>query len=119
LRDKTDIALLTALDLKRRFDAGEPLVLLDVREPDERAYCSLPTPETATDLHVPMQQVAAELSTIVQAAAGLPTVVYCHLGQRSMVVARWLIAQGLRPVLNLEGGIDAWSAHVDPGLPRY
>jgi rhodanese-related sulfurtransferase len=28
-------------------------------------------------------------------------------------------AQGFSRVWNLQGGIDAWSAEVDPNVPRY
>jgi rhodanese-related sulfurtransferase len=34
-------------------------------------------------------------------------------------VASWLVRQGLGPVANLEGGIDAWSVGVDPSVRRY
>ena len=47
-------------------------------------------------------------------------VVLCHAGVRSWQFGCWLLAQ--QPALtvwNLEGGIDAWSVQVDPGVPRY
>ncbi len=110
---------MTAPDLKRRLDEGESLVLLDVREDDERACCAIPSPASATDLHIPMGQVQDRLAAIVEASAAGPLVVYCHLGQRSAMVARWLAAQGIATVHNLDGGIDAWTDRVDPGLPRY
>lgn len=47
------------------------------------------------------------------------TVVYCHRGTRSQAAAEHLLALGFRRVYNLVGGIDAWSADVDPGIPRY
>jgi rhodanese-related sulfurtransferase len=117
--EQPSVAGLTALELKRWLDQGEQVVVLDVREPDERALCAIPTSVSATDLHLPMGQVTAEFSSIAETAAGRRLVVYCHLGQRSMVVARWLAARGVGPVFNLDGGIDAWSTDVDPSLPRY
>jgi rhodanese-related sulfurtransferase len=113
------VSALSALELKRRLDDAEPFAVLDVREPDERAHCAIPAPECATDLHIPMGEVSAEFDRIAEAAADRPLVVYCHLGQRSMVVARWLSKRGIDPLYNLEGGIDAWSNDVDPNLPRY
>ncbi len=110
---------LSPLDFKRRLDSGAPLAVLDVREDDERAICSVPVPPTATDLHVPMNQIPARLDDLRAAASAGPLVVYCHHGVRSLMVARWLAANGVPGVLNLDGGIDAWSLGVDPDLPRY
>ena len=113
------VVQISAVELKRRIDAGEALTLLDVREDDERAFCSLPPSPKTRDLHVPMGQVAGAFEALREAAEAGPMVVYCHLGSRSMVVARWLVARGLVGLHNLEGGIDAWSADVDPSVPRY
>ena len=33
--------------------------------------------------------------------------------------AQWLAAQGVKQVINLEGGIDRWSRQVDAGVSRY
>jgi rhodanese-related sulfurtransferase len=38
---------------------------------------------------------------------------------RSMQVARFLEQQGFEGVVNVQGGIDAWSTSVDPTVPRY
>ena len=114
-----DVAPMTAADLKRRLDGGEPLVVLDVREEDERSLCAIPVPPGAVDLHIPMGQVPSRFEEIARAVSTGPLVVYCHLGMRSMVVARWLAAQGLAGVHNLERGIDAWAVDVDTGLTRY
>lgn len=46
-------------------------------------------------------------------------VLVCHHGMRSMQAAGQLLTQGYRRVYNLEGGIDAWSIHIDPDTPRY
>jgi rhodanese-related sulfurtransferase len=46
-------------------------------------------------------------------------VVMCHHGMRSMNVTVWLRNQGFEQVQSLRGGIDAWSAEVDPAVPRY
>lgn len=114
-----DVATLTAIGLKRRLDSGERLAVLDVREDDERELCAIAVPGDAVDLHVPMGQVPARFDEIAAAASEGPLVVYCHLGMRSMVVARWLAARGVAGLHNLDGGIDAWSVDVDPSLPRY
>jgi len=59
------------------------------------------------------------LDEIENAAGEGAIVVYCHHGQRSMVVARWLVNRSVADIYNLDGGIDSWSEGVDPSLPRY
>ncbi len=110
---------MTVLELKERLDRGDRLAILDVREDNERAYCSLRPPETAVDLHIPLGEITARADEVATESAGLPLVVLCHHGQRSMVAATWLARRGLAEVHNLDGGIDAWSTQVDPGVPRY
>jgi len=46
-------------------------------------------------------------------------VVLCHHGQRSLNVTAWLRNQGFEQAQSMRGGIDAWSAQVDPAVPRY
>jgi len=43
----------------------------------------------------------------------------CHHGTRSAHVASFLVQRDFTRVLNLHGGIDAWSLTVDPSVPRY
>lgn len=113
------VGQLGPVDLKARLGAGEALALLDVREDDERAFAAIPLPPGTVDLHIPLGEVATRLDQIEDAARGRSLVVYCHHGQRSMVAAAWLARRGIADVHNLEGGIDAWSRRVDPGVRRY
>jgi rhodanese-related sulfurtransferase len=46
-------------------------------------------------------------------------VVLCHHGQRSLNVTAWLRNQGFENVQSLRGGIEAWSAEIDPAIARY
>src|SRR2546423_12149534 len=46
-------------------------------------------------------------------------VIYDHTGARSMDAAAYFQGHGFENVKSLRGGIDAWSAEVDPKLPRY
>jgi rhodanese-related sulfurtransferase len=48
-----------------------------------------------------------------------PVACICHHGARSAQVVAFLLRQGFDGVYNLAGGIDAWSIHVDPSVPRY
>ena len=90
---------------------SDEVQLLDVREPQELAIASLPGA-----LHIPMREVPGRLE---QLDRDRPIVVMCHTGVRSRHVAGFLLANDFEQVFNLAGGIDAWSAEVDPTLPRY
>lgn len=110
---------ITAQELAERLARGDALVVLDVREPVERAICVIPIPPTAADLHIPMSVVPARLEEIRLSRGRGPLIVYCHHGVRSANVAAWLRRQGLDEVWNLTGGIDDWSQSVDPAVARY
>lgn len=112
-----EIAEISPKQLRVLMDSGEALLLLDVREVYERAHCRIAAPETCRDLHVPMNTIPSRLDEL-RGGDG-PLVVYCHHGVRSLAVAHWLGSQGFPQVLNLEGGIDAWSILVDRTVPRY
>ncbi len=115
----TPIPELPTRELRERLDRGEALILLDVREPSERSFCAIPVPSCAVDLHIPMREIPAHLDEIETALTRGPLVVYCHHGIRSRNVAHWLGERGLTGILNLKGGIDAYSQEVDPAVRRY
>jgi rhodanese-related sulfurtransferase len=105
-------------ELGRQLEAYARLALLDVREDDERAICRIAPPEGVVDLHVPMGEIPVRLDEIEDAVGGLPVVVYCHHGIRSLMISKWLAARGFR-CGNLTGGIDAWAQEIDPLVARY
>ena len=113
------VARIDPVSLKALFDAGKPLVVLDVREAFEREIATIGLPATAHELPIPMNAITSRLDDLRAIADGRPVVVYCHHGIRSMTAARWLDAQGVAGLVNLDGGIDLWSARVDPSTPRY
>lgn len=98
-------------DLKTRLDQGEPIMLLDVREPEEVAIVHLPGA-----VHIPMGDIPGRLHEL---DPDKEIVVYCHHGVRSMRVAMFLAQRDFAQVKNLAGGIDAWALDVAPGMTRY
>ncbi len=100
-------------ELKARLDAGDRLLLLDVREPEEHAIARLPG-----SVLIPLGELTVRLNELQPPPDGL-IVVYCHHGIRSLSGAAYLEHVGIEPVASLTGGIDAWSALIDPGVPRY
>ncbi len=93
---------------------GRPM-LLDVREPAEWHLVSVRA-EGAELLRMPMHTVPPRLRELDPAR---PVAVLCHHGGRSMQVALFLVQHGFSHVVNVAGGIDAWSLQLDPALPRY
>jgi rhodanese-related sulfurtransferase len=98
-------------DVKQRLDRGEKLLLIDVREPYEHAICQI---EGA--VLIPMGTVPANLQKL---DIDDDVVCFCHHGMRSMDVANWLRAQGVKSAKSMAGGIDRWSVEIDPQVPRY
>ena len=90
---------------------GTRPLLLDVREPWEIEIASLPDSEC-----VPMGRLPSSLDRLQRERT---TVCLCHHGMRSMNVAAFLEQHGFEHLANISGGIDAWSAEVDPAVPRY
>ncbi len=95
-------------------------VVLDVREPWELQTASV-REDGFRLVHIPMREVPARLAEL-QAAAGSdqPAIAcLCHHGMRSLQVANYLMQNGFTSVVNLQGGIDAWSQQLDRSVPIY
>jgi adenylyltransferase/sulfurtransferase len=104
---------ITPAELRARLDAGEPIHLLDVREPHEWQISNLAAEGARL---IPKGQVLermGELDTVQE------IVVYCRTGARSADVVRLLGEHGFTKLRNLEGGINRWAEDVDHSLPRY
>lgn len=93
---------------------GEPVVL-DVREPFELAMASVKA-DGFELITIPMGVIPPRLNELDPEQ---PIACLCHHGGRSMQVAAFLQARGFAHVANIAGGINAWSAELDPGIPRY
>lgn len=93
---------------------GRPLVL-DVREPWEVQTASVRA-EGFELVHIPMGELSAQLDAL---DADRPIACLCHHGARSLRVAAYLQHHGFAHVVNISGGIDAWSQEKDPSVPRY
>jgi rhodanese-related sulfurtransferase len=99
--------------LADRLAAGQAVCLLDVRQPWEHETAALPD-----SCLIPLNELMGRTDEIQPAADAL-VVVYCHHGIRSLSGAAILERLGFGNVVSLAGGIDAWSLHVDPKVPRY
>jgi adenylyltransferase/sulfurtransferase len=102
---------ITPAELKKKLDAGEKLLLIDVREPWEHQTCRIEGARL-----IPMRTIPANLQSL---DVEEPVICYCHHGMRSLDVAVWLQKQGVESARSLSGGIERWSAEIDPKVPRY
>ena len=105
------IKTITPSQLSERLRGEEPPLVIDVREPEEYELARI----EGTRL--------LSLSLFNEWAPSLDrereTVFMCHHGIRSAQVCAFLSRQGFEKIHNLAGGIDRWSADVDPAVPRY
>lgn len=92
----------------------KPLVL-DVREPWEFQAASV-KPGDFDLMHMPMRSVPARYMDLDRSR---PIACLCHHGARSAQVVHFLMHNGFTHVVNIHGGINAWSHERDPGVPRY
>jgi adenylyltransferase/sulfurtransferase len=106
------VRTVSARDLAGWLAERRDLVLVDVREPAERAIVDIPGA-----VGIPLQELLdnprARLTT------DRPVVLYCRSGVRSERAGLALLASGHPDVAHLAGGVLAWVDEVDPSLPRY
>ncbi|HET6463214.1 MAG TPA: molybdopterin-synthase adenylyltransferase MoeB [Candidatus Krumholzibacteria bacterium] len=110
--NRVSIPEMTVKELKRRLDAGDKLVVLDVREPHERQVAAI----DATSATIPMGEIPARMDEL---NADDEIVVFCRSGNRSARVVEFLQDSGFDHVFNLKGGIRAWSDEIDPSVTKY
>jgi rhodanese-related sulfurtransferase len=100
-------------ELHARLERGDPLHLLDVRQPVEHALAALPGSQL-----LPLHDLPQRWRDVKPLTDAL-VVCFCHHGVRSWHAAAFLEQCGFSPVYSLTGGIDAWSREIDPTVPRY
>lgn len=90
-------------------------VLLDVREPWELQTASV-NPSGLELMAIPMHTVPLRVEELNRQR---PVACLCHHGARSAQIAYYLVNQGFENVVNILGGIHAWSQELDPTVPQY
>ena len=99
---------ISATDLRRMRDAGEPCQVVDVRESYEVEVCSI------GGQHIPLGELIERLADIRR---DVPVVIHCRSGRRGAAATEALRSRyGFTNVRNLSGGILAWAAEVDPTI---
>ena len=107
-----EMAEITATELKERLDRGDSIQIIDVREPAEYEAARIPDSKL-----IPLGEVLNRMGEIDESRE---TVVHCKMGGRSARAIEALRRAGFQgKLLNLKGGITAWSNEVDPSVPKY
>jgi len=99
------------VEVKQWIDSGREFVLIDVREPHEYQICKIDKARL-----IPLGQVPNRLGELDK---GAEIVVHCKSGMRSAKAQKAMQEVGFTRVLNMKGGILAWSDKVDPKVPKY
>jgi sulfur-carrier protein adenylyltransferase/sulfurtransferase len=99
------------VEVKARLDRGDDFQLIDVREVFEHQICNIPQAKL-----IPLGELPKRLSEIDPSRE---VVVHCKMGGRSAKAADLLRQSGFKNVLNMAGGILAWSDKVDRTVPKY
>lgn len=103
---------ITAKELKERLDRGDDIQIIDVREPKEYDVARLPGSKL-----IPLGEVVSRSGEIDESKE---TVVHCKGGVRSARAIEALKGAGFEgKLVNLKGGITAWSDDVDSSVPKY
>jgi len=101
---------ITPRELKARLDRGEDLFILDVREPHEYQICNL------QGHLIPLGELPRRVHEL---DSSREIVAHCRSGKRSAEAVDFLRKAGFRKIVNLKGGILAWSDEVDASVPKY
>ncbi|MDP8901248.1 MAG: rhodanese-like domain-containing protein, partial [Actinomycetota bacterium] len=101
---------ITVKELKQKMDDGEPINVLDVREPHEYEVANI-----GVKL-VPLGELPQRLAEFDQ---GENFAIHCKTGGRSARAVKLLQDAGFGNVYNVKGGITAWSEEIDPSVPKY
>jgi len=109
---ESDEIFMTPQELKSKLDAGEPLLLLDVREPEELEISEFPHPYK----HIPLDDLPERVHELDLTS---DIVIFCRNDQRSRLAAQMLQRMGFARVKVLKGGINAWAQEIDPSVPQY
>lgn len=104
---------ISAEQLKARLDAGEEMLVLDVRDLSEYSIAHIRGAKLT-----PLVSLETRLEALAE-WQHKAVVIYCHKGEDSMKAMELLKDHGFTDLKILEGGIDAWCARIEPHQPRY
>ncbi|MCS6984794.1 MAG: rhodanese-like domain-containing protein [Leptospiraceae bacterium] len=101
---------LSPRDLQGRLEAGEDLLLLDIRSKEEYDICHI-----HPSLLIPIEELYHRYEELPR---DKDIVVICHYGTKSEAAVFFLRRQGFR-AYSLKGGINMWACTVEPDMAQY
>lgn len=96
--------------LHQRLADGD-ITVLDIRPAADRALAPFPGAHQVLD--------EDSLPRLAALPKDTPLAFLCHHGNSSRQAAEHFRGLGFRQLFNVEGGIDAWSQHIDQSVARY
>ena len=103
-RDVDDVREITPAQLAARMDAGDDLLLIDVREPWEWESVSIDGARL-----IPLGEFGAAIATLDR---NIDIAIHCKVGARSAAAVRALQHAGFTRAWNVAGGIERWYAEL-------
>lgn len=100
----------TVQELKSMIDQNVEFQLIDVREPFEYEVSNL------NGLNIPLAGILIEADKV---SKDIPVIIQCRSGKRSAQALMLLEQQGYINLANLQGGILAWKAEINPEIDVY
>jgi rhodanese-related sulfurtransferase len=97
-------------ELKQRLDAGENLLLLDVRDENEFEISNI------GGRLIPLSELPQRMNEL---DAQQEIVTVCKMGPRGARAVQFLRKSGFTRVSNLTGGLHAWSDRIDHSVRKY
>ena len=95
------------------IQSEHPPLLIDCREKHEHDFCRI-----KGAILVPLSEFAGKAEALFDNNDDF-AIIYCHHGVRSLHAVQYLAQQGFTNTLSMQGGIDLWSAKIDPDISRY
>ena len=102
--------IISAVELKAKFDNSENFQLIDIREEYELEIACI-----GGD-HIPMGEVRNNLDKIRK---DIPVIIHCRGGKRSGNMVVFLSDNGYDNLYSLHGGINAWAEQIDTAMNVY
>jgi rhodanese-related sulfurtransferase len=97
--------------VKELLAREDKVLFVDVREQWEYY-----TAHIEGSVLIPLGEIPSNLARLENAEE---VVLFCHHGMRSLDAAAWLRSQGVEGARSMAGGIERWSAEIDPNVPHY